>query len=513
MKTKTKTKTKTKKLYSILLSLAVTCTIFGGGSANTQIAVNSADTGFGDSLVSINPDADPSIPPTPVFTAAPTETDENQAPVDPSAASPDYDLLIEEYPLVYIEEDDLPAVKGTFGAPYKVIEDNGFEYQFYGDYSQFLMITVFEGSIAYVYANYGFEDDELMAELYGYKIYYDSNNSDFAYAAARELIHFEFEPLPDGVMLTLSAEAEVIFEFTNAFRANNGEEPVKWSPMLADCAMNYAKVLTGDGVEFSHTGPDGSTPGSRLTAFGYNYRTYGENIIAGCSTPAEVIDGWVNSSGHRDNMLYSQFTELGVGFVYLEGVKYGYFGVQNFAAPANDDVTTYNPPTTTPTTAPTTAPTTEPTIPTTEPTDPTTTPTTVPTVPTTTPTDPTTEPITVPTTPPTTAPTDIYDALYGDTNSDGNVEMADIVNLCKAVAADDVNNVLDEQGLLNADCFLDGVIDSSDISVFANARVNSKLGTLPRIPENVEAPDTNPYTTVYVTDKPSLIRTLPRSSS
>lgn len=64
---------------------------------------------------------------------------------------------------------------------------------------------------------------------------------------------------------------------------------------------------------FSHTSPDGTDPGARITAAGYRWSTYGENIAKGQQTAAAVMDSWMNSSGHRANILNCAFKEIGVG--------------------------------------------------------------------------------------------------------------------------------------------------------------------------------------------------------
>ena len=63
----------------------------------------------------------------------------------------------------------------------------------------------------------------------------------------------------------------------------------------------------------SHDGSDGSDVGDRLDRVGYAWRTYGENVAWNQQTPAAVMDAWMNSPGHRANILNCSFTEIGVG--------------------------------------------------------------------------------------------------------------------------------------------------------------------------------------------------------
>jgi uncharacterized protein YkwD len=63
----------------------------------------------------------------------------------------------------------------------------------------------------------------------------------------------------------------------------------------------------------SHTGSDGSSPGDRITRAGYTWSAYGENVAYGYATPEQVMNGWMNSPGHRANILNCSFKEIGVG--------------------------------------------------------------------------------------------------------------------------------------------------------------------------------------------------------
>ena len=66
---------------------------------------------------------------------------------------------------------------------------------------------------------------------------------------------------------------------------------------------------------FSHTSPTYGTPFQMLTSFGVSYRTAGENIAYGQRTPREVVTAWMNSPGHRANILNASYTQIGVGYV------------------------------------------------------------------------------------------------------------------------------------------------------------------------------------------------------
>lgn len=81
---------------------------------------------------------------------------------------------------------------------------------------------------------------------------------------------------------------------------------------LETAALRHSQDMAAKGY-FDHNSPDGRDPGDRITAAGYRWTTYGENIARGQQTPESVMEGWMNSPGHRDNILNCAFKEIGVG--------------------------------------------------------------------------------------------------------------------------------------------------------------------------------------------------------
>ena len=96
-------------------------------------------------------------------------------------------------------------------------------------------------------------------------------------------------------------ESEVI-DLVNAERATQGLHPLTVDDNLATAARDHSEDMGLQGY-FSHTSLDGRTVPDRITAAGYSYNTYGENIAGGQPTPEAVIDAWMESSGHRANIL------------------------------------------------------------------------------------------------------------------------------------------------------------------------------------------------------------------
>ncbi len=82
---------------------------------------------------------------------------------------------------------------------------------------------------------------------------------------------------------------------------------------------------------FAHTNLNGATPFDRMAAAGYEGPSpWGENIAAGQTSPAGVMDGWMNSPGHCRNIMNPSYEVLGVGYYYLEGSSMGHYWTQNF---------------------------------------------------------------------------------------------------------------------------------------------------------------------------------------
>ncbi|WP_433652372.1 CAP domain-containing protein [Micromonospora zamorensis] len=127
---------------------------------------------------------------------------------------------------------------------------------------------------------------------------------------------------------TVSAQASEVVKLVNAERAKAGCKALSIDDKLMTAAQKHSQDQA-DHQKMSHTGSDGSNAGTRLDRVGYTWRTYGENVAWNQKTPAAVMDAWMNSSGHRANILNCAFTEIGVGIASSNGP----YWTQVFAAP------------------------------------------------------------------------------------------------------------------------------------------------------------------------------------
>ncbi len=110
----------------------------------------------------------------------------------------------------------------------------------------------------------------------------------------------------------LSAYEQKVVELTNQERAKNGLAPLQIDTELSKVAREKSLDMANKGY-FSHTSPTYGSPFDMMKQFGISYRAAGENIAMGQRSPEEVVQAWMNSEGHRKNILSANFTHIGVG--------------------------------------------------------------------------------------------------------------------------------------------------------------------------------------------------------
>jgi len=121
------------------------------------------------------------------------------------------------------------------------------------------------------------------------------------------------QPPSSGAQTSASSYAAQVAELVNQERAKAGLPALKYNAALANVAWAKAKDMK-DNNYFSHTSPTYGSPFDMMKAFGISYRYAGENIAMGQRTPAEVMRDWMNSPGHKANILNQNYTSIGVGF-------------------------------------------------------------------------------------------------------------------------------------------------------------------------------------------------------
>ena len=118
--------------------------------------------------------------------------------------------------------------------------------------------------------------------------------------------------IPNTEAGVLAYEKEVV-RLVNQIRAEHGLKELSYDWELSRVARYKSEDMQKNSY-FSHTSPTYGSPFQMMKSFGINYRSAAENIAKGYATPKAVVDGWMNSSGHRANILNPNFTHIGVGF-------------------------------------------------------------------------------------------------------------------------------------------------------------------------------------------------------
>lgn len=121
-----------------------------------------------------------------------------------------------------------------------------------------------------------------------------------------------------------------VLELINEERSKEGLKALKWDDKLAEIARKHSCDMAENNY-FDHTNLKGETPFNRMKKAGINYRTGGENIAAGGNTAEKTVEQWMNSEGHRNNIMNSAYNKVGVGLCINNNSAYGYYWTQVFS--------------------------------------------------------------------------------------------------------------------------------------------------------------------------------------
>jgi uncharacterized protein YkwD len=170
-----------------------------------------------------------------------------------------------------------------------------------------------------------------LEQLNGGNVYLHSTST---ITATDVTTHYVF--LPIVVKPAVPAVVLQVLAETNAERIEAGCPPLTLNPQLTDAAQGHSLDMALNDF-FSHTGSNGFSPEERIQATGYQYWRMAENIAAGYCTPEAVMAAWMNSDGHRRNILDCRLEEIGVGYYYLKDdggdAPFQHYWTQVFATP------------------------------------------------------------------------------------------------------------------------------------------------------------------------------------
>jgi len=131
--------------------------------------------------------------------------------------------------------------------------------------------------------------------------------------SAVRLVELDNPPEERSILLISSRYDGELLQLTNQQRSSNGVPALRLSAQLGRAAQNHAEDMANQNF-FSHTGSNGSRMSDRVNQVGYSWQAVAENIYMGTNaSPNGAINGWMNSTGHRRNMLNSNYIEIGFG--------------------------------------------------------------------------------------------------------------------------------------------------------------------------------------------------------
>ncbi len=125
-------------------------------------------------------------------------------------------------------------------------------------------------------------------------------------------------PLPDETLKNVEQE---VVNLVNAERKKQNLAPLAIDWQVSRVAQ-YKSEDMGNNNYFSHNSPTYGSPFDMLKSFKISYSYAGENIAKGQKTPQDVVNAWMNSQGHRENILNSKFTKIGIGYYIKNGTVY-----------------------------------------------------------------------------------------------------------------------------------------------------------------------------------------------
>jgi uncharacterized protein YkwD len=191
--------------------------------------------------------------------------------------------------------------------------------------------SIFKGVDEYVQMNNQESAVYLKNNIY-LTTYFDNHDSGRLFSimlidtAVEKSMNSQYGNLSDSVRISFEKQ---VFDLNNVFRLENGKPLLKWSEPIAVVARKHSKDMAVRDF-FDHINPSGQSPFDRIAADGIDFRLAAENIAAGYLNAFGAHAGWVNSLGHRENLVRN-IEYLGVG-VYFGG-PFGTYYTQNYFTP------------------------------------------------------------------------------------------------------------------------------------------------------------------------------------
>lgn len=121
-------------------------------------------------------------------------------------------------------------------------------------------------------------------------------------------------PKSQNEEFSVNAQEKEVLEIVNRYRTQNGLKPLTLNTRLSQLARMKSEDMRNNHY-FAHQSPTYGSAFDMMKKYGISYNYAGENIAMGQRTPAQVMEAWMNSAGHRKNILDPNFTQIGIGYV------------------------------------------------------------------------------------------------------------------------------------------------------------------------------------------------------
>jgi uncharacterized protein YkwD len=156
-----------------------------------------------------------------------------------------------------------------------------------------------------------------------------SNNASQDAKVDFEILRVTVTPSSGCAVQENSAFEAQVLTLVNAERAKEGISPLTRNAQLDAATQRHSDDMACNNF-MDHTGSDGSSPWDRMNQAGYSWSMAAENVAAGYSTPASVVAGWMNSPGHKANILNAGLEEIGIAYAYKSSADYGCYWTTDF---------------------------------------------------------------------------------------------------------------------------------------------------------------------------------------
>ena len=230
-------------------------------------------------------------------------------------------------------DSSVSTVEEQLGKP-NLVMSNGAEqlYIYNSDYENLLMLFIRNNKLngfctsakSFSFRGITYQTTASITSSENIKYIQDEHNQDRLVALSYK------DEASSNIAAALRMTERMIFELTNGFRKHNQVGALTYNDKLTEAARMHSQDMA-DNNYFSHTNLKGEGADKRITRIGLNWISCGENIAAGHRSAILTYGQWVNSWGHRVNML-EQTGSLGVGSVYKSDSSYKHYHTQNFAS-------------------------------------------------------------------------------------------------------------------------------------------------------------------------------------